>query len=58
MDFFYWSQMKNLVYDSPVPSVEDITNPIAVAAGSLRDTLKRKEFHTVTLSILHDDFWL
>ncbi|GBM21659.1 hypothetical protein AVEN_250756-1 [Araneus ventricosus] len=33
LDFFYWGQMKTLLYEIPVDSVEDVVAHISVIAG-------------------------
>ncbi|GBM70390.1 hypothetical protein AVEN_12218-1 [Araneus ventricosus] len=38
LDFFCWNQMKILVYETPVDSVENAVARISVAAGEIRDT--------------------
>ncbi|GBM66894.1 hypothetical protein AVEN_263951-1 [Araneus ventricosus] len=37
LDFFCWGQMKTLVYETPVDSVEDAVARISVTAGEMRD---------------------
>ncbi|GBL72167.1 hypothetical protein AVEN_115157-1 [Araneus ventricosus] len=37
LDFFCWDQMKTLVYETPVYSVEDVVTRISVAAGEMQD---------------------
>ncbi|GBM54566.1 hypothetical protein AVEN_157070-1 [Araneus ventricosus] len=35
---FCWGQMKTMVYESPIDSVQDLVVRISVAAGEMRDT--------------------
>ncbi|GBL85843.1 hypothetical protein AVEN_63173-1 [Araneus ventricosus] len=38
LDFFCWDEMKTLVYETPIESVEDVVTRISVAAGEkMRD---------------------
>ncbi|GBN44525.1 hypothetical protein AVEN_128303-1, partial [Araneus ventricosus] len=36
LDLFCWSQMKTLVYETPVDSVEDVVARISVAAAEMQ----------------------
>lgn len=38
LDFFFWGEMKTLVYDTPVTSAEDLVARINVAAATVADT--------------------
>ncbi|GBM00768.1 hypothetical protein AVEN_150928-1 [Araneus ventricosus] len=35
--FFCWGQIRTLVYETPVDSVEDVVSRISVVAGEMRD---------------------
>ncbi|GBM56720.1 hypothetical protein AVEN_224764-1 [Araneus ventricosus] len=37
LEFFCWGEMKTLVYETPVDSVEDVVTRISVPAGEMRD---------------------
>ncbi|GFV03742.1 hypothetical protein TNCV_1876901 [Trichonephila clavipes] len=61
MDFFFWVHMKNLVYEMPTPSVEDLAQ-ISVAAGKRHDMPRifqnlRNSTKCHSLSDLPGDIW-
>ncbi|GBM63120.1 hypothetical protein AVEN_215625-1 [Araneus ventricosus] len=37
LDFFLWSNLKSLVYESPINSGKDLVARISVAAGAVRE---------------------
>ncbi|GFS62282.1 uncharacterized protein TNCV_5031501 [Trichonephila clavipes] len=37
-DYFFWGQMKSLVYETPVNSAEELVACISAAAGEMRNT--------------------
>ncbi|GFW16819.1 uncharacterized protein TNCV_2759471 [Trichonephila clavipes] len=38
LDYFFWGQMKSLVYETPVNSAEELVARISAAAGEIRNT--------------------
>ncbi|GFU94576.1 uncharacterized protein TNCV_1265471 [Trichonephila clavipes] len=38
LDYFFWGQMKSLVYETPVNSAEELVARISTAAGEMRNT--------------------
>ncbi|GFX50217.1 uncharacterized protein TNCV_2782391 [Trichonephila clavipes] len=38
LDYFFWGQMKSLVYETPVNSTEELVARISAAAGEIRST--------------------
>ncbi|GFT90328.1 uncharacterized protein TNCV_193281 [Trichonephila clavipes] len=38
MDYFFWGQMKSLVFETPVNSAEELVARISAAAGEIRNT--------------------
>ncbi|GFU92497.1 uncharacterized protein TNCV_4794261 [Trichonephila clavipes] len=38
LDYFFWEQMKSLVYETPVNSAEELVARISAAAGEIRNT--------------------
>ncbi|GFY02428.1 DUF4817 domain-containing protein [Trichonephila clavipes] len=38
LDYFFWGQMKSLVYETPVNSAEELVAHISAAAGEIRNT--------------------
>ncbi|GFU26152.1 transposase-like protein [Trichonephila clavipes] len=38
LDYFFWEQMKSLVYETPVNSTEELVARISAAAGEIRST--------------------
>ncbi|GFW47259.1 uncharacterized protein TNCV_57121 [Trichonephila clavipes] len=38
LDYFFWGQMKSLVYETPVNSTEELVARITAAAGEIRNT--------------------
>ncbi|GFU75697.1 uncharacterized protein TNCV_3712421 [Trichonephila clavipes] len=38
LDYFFWGQMKSLVYETPVNSAEELEERISAAAGEIRNT--------------------
>ncbi|GFU30707.1 uncharacterized protein TNCV_1444311 [Trichonephila clavipes] len=40
LDYFFWEQMKSLVYETPVNSAEELVARISVAAGEIGNTLE------------------
>ncbi|GFV56427.1 uncharacterized protein TNCV_1709771 [Trichonephila clavipes] len=40
LDYFFWGQMKSLVYETPVNSAEELVARISAAAGEIRNTLE------------------
>ena len=38
LDFFLWGEMKRLVYETPVPTEEDLLARVIAAAGAIRDS--------------------
>ncbi|GFV40663.1 uncharacterized protein TNCV_2268341 [Trichonephila clavipes] len=38
LDYFFWGQMKSLVYETPVNSTEELVARISAAAGEIRNT--------------------
>ncbi|GFT92171.1 transposase-like protein [Trichonephila clavipes] len=38
LDYFFWGQMKSLVYETPVNSAEELVARIGAAAGKIRNT--------------------
>ncbi|GFX09365.1 uncharacterized protein TNCV_1887781 [Trichonephila clavipes] len=38
LDYFFWGQMKSLVYETPVNSAEELVERISAAAGEIRNT--------------------
>ncbi|GFW92402.1 uncharacterized protein TNCV_4920311 [Trichonephila clavipes] len=38
LDYFFWGQMKSLVFETPVNSAEELVARISAAAGEIRNT--------------------
>ncbi|GFW55819.1 uncharacterized protein TNCV_122031 [Trichonephila clavipes] len=38
LDYFFWGQMKSLVFETPVNSTEELVVRISAAAGEIRNT--------------------